>query len=70
MKQILFLYSLPEECYNDALQKHESNGSLTHFYDIVGVLQGGTLSQYLFILNLDYVLRTSIFQIKEKWFHI
>ena len=37
----------------------------TDYFDIVaGVLQGNTLAPYLFIIYLDYVLRTSIDKIK------
>ena len=39
----------------------------TEYFDIVaGVLQGDTLSPYLFIICLDYGLRTSIGKIKEN----
>ena len=41
----------------------------TDIFDIVaGVLQGDTLASYLFIIILDYVLRTSINLIKENGF--
>ena len=33
---------------------------------VAGVLQGDTLSPYLFIICLDYVLRTSINKIREN----
>ena len=40
----------------------------TEYFDIVaGVLQGDTLVPYLFIICLDYVLRTSIDKIQRKW---
>ena len=43
----------------------------TDYFDIVaGVLQGDTLAQYLFIICLDYVLRTSIDKIKENDFEL
>ena len=50
--------------YSDAPLKHENNCSLTglryQLFDIVtGVLQGDTLVSYMFIICLDYVLRTS-----------
>ena len=39
----------------------------TEYFDIVaGVLQGDTLAPYLFIICLDYVLRTSIDKIREN----
>ena len=41
----------------------------TDFFDIVtGVLQGDTLAPYLFIICLDYELRTLIDLIKENVF--
>ena len=48
-----------------------SLGGDTDYFDIVaGVLQGDTLAPYLFIICLDYVLRTSIDKIKENGFKI
>ena len=41
----------------------------TDYFDIVAVvLQGDTLAPYMFIICLDYVLRTSIDKIKENGF--
>ena len=43
----------------------------TDYFDIVaGVLQGDALAPYLFIICLDYVLRTSIDKIKENGFEL
>ena len=43
----------------------------TEYFDIVaGVLQGDTLAPYLFIICLDYVLRTSIDKIRENGFKL
>ena len=43
----------------------------TEYFDIVaGVLQGYTLAPYLFIICLDYLLRTSIDKIKENSFEL
>ena len=43
----------------------------TDYFDIVaGVLQGDTLAPYLFIVCLDYMLRTSIDKIKENSFEL
>ena len=43
----------------------------TNYFDILaGVLQGDTLAPYLFIICLDYMLRTSIDKIKENGFKL
>ena len=43
----------------------------TEYFDIVaGVLQGDTLPPYLFILCLDYELRTSVDKIRENGFEL
>ena len=43
----------------------------TDYFDVAaGVLQGGTLAPYLFIICLHYVLRTSIDKIKENGFEL
>ena len=43
----------------------------TDYFDIVaGVLWGDTLASYLFIIFLDYVLRTSVDKIKENSFKL
>ena len=43
----------------------------TEYFDIVaGVLQGDTLGSYLFIICLDYVLRTSMDKIKVNGFEL
>ena len=43
----------------------------TEYFDIIaGVLQGDTLAPYLFIICLDYVLRTSIDKIRENGFEL
>ena len=39
----------------------------TDYFDIVAsVMQGDTLAPYLFIISLDYVLRTSIDKMKDS----
>ena len=40
----------------------------TEYFDILAVLQGDTLSPHLFIICLDYLLRTSIDKIRENGF--
>ena len=78
MEQILLAYSLPKETvaaitilYRNTKVKVRSPDGDTEYFDIVaGVLQGDTLVPYLFILYLDYVLRTSINKIRENGFEL
>ena len=68
MEQILLAYGLQKETvaaimilYRNTKVKVRSPDGDTEYFDIVaGVLQGDTLAPYLFIICLDYVLRTSI----------
>ena len=72
MEQILLAYGLPKETvaaimilYRNTKVKVRSPDGDTEYFDIVaGVLQGDTL--YLFIICLDYVLRTYR-QNQRKW---
>ena len=51
--------------------KERSPDGDTEYFDIVaGVLQGDSLAPYLFIICLDYVLRTSIDKIRENGFQL
>ena len=51
--------------YRNTKVKVRSPDGDTDYFDIVaGVLQRDTLATYLFIICLDYVLRTSIDDIK------
>ena len=78
MEQILLAYSIPKETvaaitilYRNTKVKVRSPDGDTEYFDIVaGVLQGDTLAAYLFIICLDYVLRTSIDKIKENGFEL
>ena len=78
MEQILRAYSLPKETiaaitilYRSTEVKVRSPDGDTEYFDIVvGVLQGNMLAPYLFIICLDYVLRTSIDKIKENGFEL
>ena len=55
--------------YTDRKVKVRSPDGDTDYFDIVaGVLHGDTLALYLFIICLDYVLRTSIDKIKKQRF--
>ena len=78
MEQILLAYGLSKETvaaimilYRNIKLKVRSLDGDTDYFDIVaGVLQGDTLAPYLFIICLDYVLRTSIDKIKENGFEL
>ena len=78
MEQILLAYGLPKETvtaimmlYRNTIVKVRSLDGDADYFDIVaGVLQGDTLAPYLFIICLDYVLRTSIDKIKENGFKL
>ena len=78
MEQILLAYGLPEETvaaiiilYRNTKVKVRSPDGDTDYFDIAaGVLQGDTLAPYLFIICLDYVLRTSIDNIRENGFEL
>ena len=78
MEPILLAYGLPEETvaaimmlYRNTKVKVHSPDRETNYFDIVAdVLQGETLAQYLFIICLNYVLRTSIDKIKENGFKL
>ena len=78
MEQILLAYGIPKETvaaitilYRNTKVKVRSPDGDTEYFDIVaGVPQGDTLAPYLFIICLDYVLRTSIDKIKENGFEL
>ena len=78
MEQILLAYSVPKETvaaitiiYRNTKVKVRSPDGDTEYFDIVaGVLQRDTLAPYLFIVCLDYELRTSIDRIKENGFEL
>ena len=78
MERILLAYGLPKETivaitilYRNTKVKVRSPDGDTEYFDIVaGVLQGDMLAPYLFIICLDYVLRTSIDKIKENGYEL
>ena len=78
MEQILLAYGRPKETvavimilYRNTKVKVRSPDGDTEYFDIVaGVLQGDTLVPYLFIICLDYVLRTLIDKIRENGFEL
>ena len=74
MEQILLAYGIPKETvaaitilYRNTKAKVRSPDGDTEYFDIVA---GDTLAPYLFIICLDYVLRTSIDKIKENGFEL
>ena len=52
------------------LEVRSLDGNTDYFGIVAGVLQRDTLAPYLFIICLDYVLRTSIDKIKENSFKL
>ena len=78
MEQILLAYGLPKETIaaitilyrNTKVKVHSSDGDTEYFDIVAGVLQGDMLAPYLFIICLDYVLRTSIDKMKENGFEL
>ena len=71
-------YGIPKETvaaitilYRNPKGKVRSPEVDTYYFDIVArILQGDALAPYLFIIGLDYVLRTSIDKIKENGFEL
>ena len=55
---------------NTKVKVRSPDGDTEYFNIVSGVLQGDTLAPYLFIICLDYVLRTSIDKIRENGFEL
>ena len=78
MEQILLTYGIPKETVaaitilyrNTKVKVRSPDGDIKYFVIVAGVLQGDTLAPYLFIIYLDYVLRTSIDKIRENGFEL
>jgi exonuclease III len=76
MEQILRAYEIPQETVNAIMMLYKNTHAKvrspdgdTDFFDIIaGVLQGDTLAPFLFIVCLDYVLRTSVDKAKHLGF--
>ena len=68
MEKILRAYGIPAETVAAIMMLYKNTKSLvrspdgdTDFFDILaGVLQGDTLAPFLFVITLEYVLRTSL----------
>ena len=76
MFEILGLYGIPSEII-DAIKVLYSNtcssiltpdGETEPFDVVTGILQGDTLAPFLFIIVIDYIMRTSVDTINEKGF--
>ena len=78
MEQILLAYSLPKETVADIMILYRNikvkvrspDGDTDYIYIVTGLLQRDTLASYLFIICLDYELKTSIDKIKENSFEL
>ena len=78
MEQILLAYYIPKETVaaitilyrNTKVKVRSPDGDTEYFDNVAGVLQGDRLAPYLFIICLDYVLRTSIDKIRENGFEL
>ena len=78
LEQILLAYSVPKEAIavimmlyrNTKIKFRSPDGDTDYFKIVAGVLQGDTFVPYLFIICLDYMLRTSIDEIKENGFKL
>ena len=76
MEQILLAYGLPKETVaaiiilykNTKVMVRSPDGDIDFFDIVAALLQGDTLIPYLFIICLDYVLRTSIDLMKQNGF--
>ncbi len=55
---------------NMKVKVRPSDGDTDYFDTVAGVLQGDTLAPYLFIICLDYVLRTSVYKMKDNGFKL
>ena len=78
MEQILHPYGLAKDTVsaimiaykNTKVKVHSPDGDTDYFDIVAGSLQGDPLATYLFIICLDYVLRTSIVLIKDYSFKL
>ena len=78
MEQILLAYGLPKETVtaimvlyiNTKVKVCFLDGDTNYFDIVVGVLQGDTFAPYLFIICLDYMLRTSTDKMKDNDFKL
>ena len=55
---------------NTKVKVRSPDGDTDYFNIVAGVLQGGAFAAYLFIICLDYVLRTPIDIMKDNGFKL
>ena len=78
MEQFLLPYGLPKEAVaaitilhrNTKVNVRSPDGDTEYFDIVAGVLQGDMLAPYLFVICLDFLLRTSIDKFKENGFEL
>ena len=72
MEQIHLAYCPPKETVSAIMMLHKNTKiKVTDYFDILaGVLEGDILAPYLFIICLDYVLKTSIDFMKANGFKL
>ena len=78
MEQIQLAYGLPKETITAIMMIHKNtkvefcslNGDTDNYNIVAGVLQGDISAPYLFIICLDYMLRTSIDKMKDNSFKL
>ena len=78
MEKILLAYGQRKETVSAIMMLYKTtkvklcsmDGDTYYFVIVAGVLQGHTLTLYLFIICLDYVLRTCIDKKKENGFKL
>ena len=78
MEQILLAYGLPKETVAAIMMLYRNtkvkvcfpDGNTDYFDIVAGVLQGDTLTPYLFITRLEYALRTSTHKMKDNGFKL
>ena len=78
MEQILLTYVLPKETVTAMMMLYRNtkvkvcspDGDPDNFNIVAVVLQGDTLAPYLFIICLDYILRTSIDKMEDNGFKL
>ena len=78
MEQILRAYGIPKEtvaaitilCRNTKMKVRSPDGYTEYVNIVAGILQGDMLAPYLFIICIDYVLRTLTDKIQENGFEL